>query len=340
MLVMQYIYCTLHRHMKYTDKELHECALAIGMARESGLNLLDAVKEQVRAEEARKRMSEVSAVVELFLQDKAATGNAYTTMKNMRSVIYRFSETFNGRLMDEVTHSEVKEWINGRDVATTTKNNYVKEVKSLFNWAIREGMAEVNPTQRIAKYRHSISELEAKESAKEILTVNEVDTMLDWASTECPQAIPRMSIMLYAGTRPGRESESLTIDNIYMDDRIIHVPASKAKDRKERFIDICDKLYGVLGWMYQSQLDVHSEHWEPQWEDLKRSVGLGGQWPNSCTRHTFASYNLAKFGDVSTKSALGHGSYDMLFKHYRTLVRPAEADAYFNNENNFLAKAA
>jgi len=315
--------------MRYTERELHEVALALELIRKHGLSLLDAVKEQVRIETARKRMAEVSSAVELFLKDKADMGNATTSMRTLRSIIKRFAKVFDGRLLDEVTHNEIKQWIKGLELATRTKNGYLKEVKNLYNWSLKEGFTEVNPVNRISTYRPSVDELEAKEEAKEILTIDEVQTMYRYAFKHCPDMVPRMSIMLYAGTRPERESASLSWDNVYFDEKFIHVPASKAKDRKERFVQLNKNLVGILKWAFKSNLNIQATNWLSKWNAIKNEVGLLGQWPNSCTRHTFASYSLVAFGPEITKTALGHGNYDMLFQHYRTLVFPEEASTYF-----------
>jgi integrase len=323
-----------------TNTERHEVALAIELIRANKLNLLDVVKEQVEIEAKRKKMAEVSPAVELFLKDKADMGNAATSMKTLRSIISRFALVFDGRLLDEVTHNEIKQWVASMGLATRTKNGYLKEVKNLYNWSIREGMAEVNPTQRIAAYRHSVEELEAKEEAKEILTVEEVDTMFKFAREECYDALPRMAIQLYAGTRPERESASIGWSNICLGNKRIHIPASKAKDRRERLVKICPKLYDILSVANCRNMDIQCPSWTGKWNSIKNSIGLLGQWPNSCTRHTFASYSLMEYGMDWTKEAMGHGNYDMLFKHYRTLVFPEEANRYFNEADKLMTRVA
>ena len=313
--------------MRYTNKEQLECLLALDMARENNLSVLDMVREQCQIEGDRKRMAEVNSAVELFLKDKADMGIAKTSLRTLRSIVSRFAVVFDGRLLDEVTHSEIKQWVQDIGLATRTKNGYVKEVKNLYNWCVREGIANTNPTARISAYRPSIEELEAKENAKEILTVKEVRTLFANADGA---VLPRLAIMLYAGTRPERESASLTWDNIYMDDGILHVPASKAKDRRERYIKMCEQLVNWLAYCKQHNLTLPVQNWDAQWAELKDTLGLLGRWPNSCTRHTFASYNISKYGEELTKNTLGHGNYEMLFKHYRTLVHPHEAEEYFN----------
>ena len=52
-------------------------------------------------------------------------------------------------------------------------------------------------------------------------------------------------------------------------------------------------------------------------------------WPNNVTRHSFVSYHLAA-GENAGKTALEAGhSEQMLFAHYRELVTPEEAKAFW-----------
>lgn len=326
--------------MYASEEEKHEMALALRLVRDNKLNLLDVVKEQVSIEKRRQRMAEVSSAVERFLKDKEDTGNAATTMRTLRSIVQRFGKSFEGRLLDEVQHSEIKHWVSTMGLATRTKNGYIKEVKNLYNWSIREGLAELNPTRRISTYKHSVEELEAKEEAKEILTVEEVRKMTAYAYSYCPEAVPRMAIQLYAGTRPERESESISWQDISLSSSYIHIPASKAKDRRERLVKICPKLHDILCWAWQEKMSIQCSGWKSNWNAIKNSIGLLGSWPNSCTRHTFASYALAKYGYEWTKDAMGHGNYDMLFRHYRTLVLPDEAENYFQQNEQEMIKVA
>jgi hypothetical protein len=63
---------------------------------------------------------------------------------------------------------------------------------------------------------------------------------------------------------------------------------------------------------------------------VRKDCGLWKyDWPSDGTRHTFASNHLVMYGEAPTIDALGHGSYDMLFKHYRVLVKKANAEEFF-----------
>jgi integrase len=62
-------------------------------------------------------------------------------------------------------------------------------------------------------------------------------------------------------------------------------------------------------------------------------------WPINGCRHSFASYWLAHFKDASRLALLmGHAKSDLLFRHYRALVKPAEAAKWWSIYPNTKSK--
>ena len=54
-------------------------------------------------------------------------------------------------------------------------------------------------------------------------------------------------------------------------------------------------------------------------------------WPENALRHSFASYHLAHFKNAAdTALQLGHHDSRITFAHYRELVKPKEAERYWN----------
>ena len=59
------------------------------------------------------------------------------------------------------------------------------------------------------------------------------------------------------------------------------------------------------------------------------------EWPSDVLRHTFGSMHYEHFKDAGdTAKQMGHAGTDMLFKHYRARVKPAEAAAFWNIRPN------
>jgi hypothetical protein len=72
----------------------------------------------------------------------------------------------------------------------------------------------------------------------------------------------------------------------------------------------------------------------PESEDDKKHgvIGAAGvDWIQDGPRHTFASMHYATHGDAAKlASMLGHsGGHDILFRHYRGLVKKSEAITYW-----------
>jgi integrase len=54
-------------------------------------------------------------------------------------------------------------------------------------------------------------------------------------------------------------------------------------------------------------------------------------WPSNALRHSFASYQLAHFKDAAALALeLGHTDAGLVFQHYREIVKPKEAEKYWN----------
>jgi hypothetical protein len=70
---------------------------------------------------------------------------------------------------------------------------------------------------------------------------------------------------------------------------------------------------------------------EPFLFDLMPDAGKdsGVKWRNNALRHSFISYRVAKIKNVNEVAMEAGNSPDMIFKHYRELVRETEVDAWF-----------
>jgi integrase len=64
-------------------------------------------------------------------------------------------------------------------------------------------------------------------------------------------------------------------------------------------------------------------------ESARETAGIY-QWPQNALRHSFAPYHLAKFNDAAALALeLGHTNSNLVFQHYRQLVKPKEAERYW-----------
>ena len=64
----------------------------------------------------------------------------------------------------------------------------------------------------------------------------------------------------------------------------------------------------------------------------RRAAGIQ-TWPNNALRHGFASYYLAHFkkaGAAELALELGHTNTNLVFQHYRELVKPKDGKRYWS----------
>jgi len=62
-----------------------------------------------------------------------------------------------------------------------------------------------------------------------------------------------------------------------------------------------------------------------------RAAARIAEWPDNALRHSFASYHLAHFKNAaSTALELGHHDSRITFAHYRELVKPKDAEKYWD----------
>jgi integrase len=129
----------------------------------------------------------------------------------------------------------------------------------------------------------------------------------------------------FAGIRTA-ELMRLGEEDINVGRGLVFVPAAKAKTRSRRLIVIQPNL---AAWLrLEGRLPVSDGMRRLRaWRGACRRAGV--PWPHNVARHSFVSYHLAAFGNAA-KTALEAGhSEAMLFAHYRELVTPDAAEAFW-----------
>ncbi len=322
---------------RYSEAARIEWMMAHELAKEGGFSLLDAVKNYSDTfKEENDSCITVGKAVRDFLREKKATIKE-RSMRALSSTMERFGEPRWNDPLASVARADVMAFLSegkGRDGkawSTRTKNGYLTDLKNFFNWCCFEGHLQESPAGRVRKFRASDEELADKEDAKHILTVDEVSQIMSYLRGKCPDMVARAALLFFAGLRPDREAATITWDEILFDEELVWVRGSRAKDRQNRYIKMSRNLNQWLRWGMDNGSELPVTNWDKRWYKMKGDLGLKGEeWPHDATRHSFASYNLASAGEDETVKALGHGTYDMLFQHYRTLVKEAEAEKYFS----------
>ena len=265
----------------------------------------------------RKRVADV--VAELIAA-KEARGKSARYIGDLRARLTRFAETFAVDI-STVTTADVQRWLDGLKLAPQTAKNFRTVLYTLFAFAesrgyIFKGGNPVEGTEHIS----------ANDGNIEIFTPNEIAGLLKTATREF---LPVIALGAFAGLRAA-EIERLEWNDIDLAGSFIHVAADKAKTRSRRLVPIVPNL---AQW-----LAPYANHtgkiWKRTANDLRdvRAITVkaaGVAWKDNGLRHSFISYRLADIQDAAKVALEAGNSPNTIFKHYRELVKPSAAKAWF-----------
>jgi integrase len=303
--------------------EYLECAEAL---QPFGATIRDAVNFFIPHLQAMKRSCTAAQLVDEFLKVKQADGASERYLGDLRSRLNQFSEIFDGKAIAEITSTQIDEWLRslsgketGKRLSPITRNNFRRVLIVAFNFARDRGYCLENPAAKTAKAK-------VVEGIVGILTVDETIRLLEKANAD---VVPYIAIGAFAGLRRA-ELEQLDWKEIDLQSGLIEVLASKAKSARRRFVRIQPNL---AKWL-QPHARLSGNVAPPKYRELldaARKAAKIEEWPHNALRHSFASYHLARFNDAAALALeLGHTSAHLVFQHYRQLVRPKEAERYWN----------
>jgi integrase len=156
--------------------------------------------------------------------------------------------------------------------------------------------------------------------------------------------LPCLAIGAFAGLRSA-EIERLEWSDIDLVGRHITVGAGKAKTAGRRLVPISDNLSMWLAPYFERKGNVwagtHEDYYDAQRQTaLATAVTADPQkgvkeqkavkWRPNGLRHSFASYRFAETGDAGRVAGELGNSAAIVHRHYRELVKPADAKTWFN----------
>ncbi len=286
-----------------------------------GQTIADATDHFLAHLVATKKSCTASDLVTQLVTDKRADGASDRYVSDLKHRLNRFANDFNEQVVATITSAQIDDWLRSLKVAPVTRNNFRRVVVVAFNYAKGRGYCVSNPADTSAKAK----EVDAPVG---ILTVKETTRLLNATSEE---TLPYFAIGAFAGLRSA-ELARLDWLNVDFESGLIEVTAKKSKTARRRFIKMQPNL---VAWLVPYRLHTGSvlpTNARKKFEAVRKAAELFGEsWSDNGLRHSFASYHLAAFSDAAALALeMGHTGTDMIFRHYRELVKPNAAEAYWN----------
>jgi len=274
----------------------------------------------------------VSDVVAELLAVKESRGASERYLQDLRSRLGRFAEAFQ---MDtcNVTTAEIQSWLDGQKLGSQDYTNFRRVVFMCFEFAVARGYASDNPVERVERVK-------VRPGDTEIFTPNEIARLLATAS---PEFLPCLAIGAFAGLRSA-EIERLKWSDVDLAGRHITIGSKNAKTASRRIVPIHDNLASWLAPYAEKQGKVwpgtHDEFYDAQQvtaaataveaDEIKGAKAQKPvEWKANALRHSYASYRFAQIGDAGRVAGELGNSAAVVHKHYRELVKPADAQRWF-----------
>jgi integrase len=287
-----------------------------------GKTLWDATEFYVEHLERAKDSVFVSVAAADYQESKKRARLSPKHLDDIRLRLGRFVATFGNRPIKGIVASEIESWLHELALSPQSINNYRAIVRAFFEYALKRELVEKNPVT-------SVDKVKLVDKAPEIFTPKQLADLLAAAD---PSLLPALALQAFAGLRTA-EVLRLEWSEVDLVRGFVTVAAHKSKTARRRLIPIAQNLAKWLRPYTQMSGPVYStktRNYHADIEALRSSIGLAA-WPNNGLRHSFASYHLAFHQDAAALMLqMGHTTTREIFEAYRELVRPDEAQEYWN----------
>lgn len=239
------------------------------------------------------------------------------------------------RLVCNLTHNEIRETLREDFNTPHYFNRALRTVSPAFNFAVREGWAKANPCKQIEKIdtgRRKVDVLTVNQCRKlmtSCIDYRENKKMPKLLQVDCRECLAAIAIMLFSGVRP-TETSRLDWSDVDLIEGTILVSNQKAKTDRSRYFKMPDTLRAWLETVPKTERNgtIVPAAWRRKIQAIRKAANI--ESGHDQLRKTFASMHLAFHHDVNlTRSIMGHEQGDVLFQHYRGLVKPRDAAAFW-----------
>lgn len=251
---------------------------------------------------------------------KEARGASPRYMQDLRYRLGRFAEDCKKNIGD-VGVADLQDWLDNLGQSSQSYRNFRAVLFTLFHFAETRAYVTGNPVV-------GVEMIKVKRGDIQIFSPQDIRRLLAAAK---PDFVPSLSICAFAGLRT---IEVIRLDwaDIDLPARHIVIGASNSKTASRRIVPIADNLAEWLAPFARASGKVWN--WPPDrfYRDQAMTARAAGMkdWKLNAMRHSYASYRYALIQDAPRTAAEMGNSPAMIFKHYRELVKPDAATAWFN----------
>jgi integrase len=223
----------------------------------------------------------------------------------------------------EVSADAIDRW-TAKDKPGTRRMRRNK-ISSFFNWCLARGFIGQNPVTGARKPPERKQRVEVDPA---ILSVGQVRALMQAAVAVKGGALtPYYAIHLFAGLR-SEELKRLNWSDINLQSKCILLRAGAAKTSARRVVEMPANLVEWITPHYTARTPIIPANFRKLTEQVRTSAGIKS-WVRDIGRHSAVSYHYAVDGLKAKTAAWAGHSPQVLDRHYRGLVTPDEAEAFW-----------
>ena len=297
-----------------------------------GLSVVEASRDYLAKYKANLALSEkkVSEALAEFLKEKKASGCEDTYLKPFGDRVKAALTNMLNRPVSTVMPSELQEALASRK-GLYDRRTLRTNLGTFFGWCETKAFISENPAKKTTPVKIDAS-------MPEIIPLDRVKRMLEYAKNERKEALGWLVLGLFAGLRPG-EIDEIIWDDVKLGEKLLIVRRGKLRTRRPvelpeaavKWLELCkhaplaasrraqDAVKVAGGYIGRAEEEIDAAH------DKQKLI----PWPADALRHTAISHYL-NFAEHEGKTALWAGnSPDVIFKHYRGLISKAESTEFW-----------
>jgi integrase len=247
----------------------------------------------------------------LFKQNLPDRGLRKRTVQTYGSVIkmlLEFTSPIKHDLIKDVTKQQIQSVLNNakkkNEWSNTTFNNNLTFVKAIFNYLIDQEILQINPAERIKPLPQQIT----KHKYFDDKTFNKIKKEAD------PELLSFIMFLYHTGTRPN-EARQLTDKNILRDRKLLFIPASISKNKKDDYVPLTD-------WVLKNYQPFKQpvNYYGQRFAELKKKLGLDSNYTLYSIKHTRAIHLAQDKADPYTIMQLfRHSGLDITMAYLKDL---------------------
>ena len=264
----------------------------------------------------------MSEVLDLWIENKTnglkkLRPKSIKTMKNCANVLKQY---FGQMKIGAVTHDTIEAFLKDRNVSETTQKYYARYLQNFFNWCIRKKLCTENPAN------FWVSEIMVPKTTVAFYTVEQCQAIMR-ATIDYPNMRAFFALGLFSGIRPEEIARMTWEKNIHWEHKEIFIQAAISKTKSDRRFKMNDT---TIKWLEHCLALGGNLIPKKNLRHLKDKIYKQLSFANiqDGSRHTFATYHYAEFGNYESLKQVMGNSPIISARHYKGTISQSEVEAW------------